>query len=79
MKKLTKRQREMSRDTYKQLAWNIENYKNGIARREASGGTADDLPEMREQLQRWQNLYAVAIIICETQGEYNDICENSWN
>ena len=78
MKRLTRRQREMSREALDGIAWEIRNITNGIARREARGGSAD-LPQLLERRQRLENLRDQAIVICETEYEMDRIAENSWS
>lgn len=78
MKRLTKRQREMSREEYDHIAWEINNLTFGIMNRERNGNVAE-IPELRNRIEMLTNLRARAIIICETQDEMNIIAENSWS
>lgn len=79
MKKLTKRQREMSREHFDRLNWDIGNITEGIQRRERSKKTWSDLPQLRVELAIAIHLRDQAIIICETEDDMNNIAENSWS
>lgn len=78
MTRLTRRQREMSREEYDHIAWEINNLTFGIMNRERNGNVAE-IPEFRNRIQMLQNLREQAIIICETSDEMNIIAENSWS
>jgi hypothetical protein len=77
MKRLTKRQREMCREEFDSIAWEINNLEFGIMNRERNGNVAE-IPEMRNRIEMLKNLRSQAIIICETYDEMNIIAENSW-
>jgi len=81
MKRLTKRQREMSQERFNSIVWQIGNIEAGIIRREASGNdnAIAELPGLRNRLKALVNLRDQAVIICETNDDMNIIAENSWS
>jgi hypothetical protein len=79
MKKLSKRQREMSRETLENNQTKISILKSGIAGRE--NGTIEnnsDLADLRAKLEYLEAVNAQAIIICETDADMDIIAENTW-
>jgi hypothetical protein len=81
MKRLTKSQREMSREEFDHITWEIQNLQFGIMNRERMGTepALAEIPGLRDRIRMLGTLQNQAIIICETENEMNDIAENSWS
>lgn len=76
--RLKKRDREMSREGFERLAWEISNLTDGITRRESGFVNASDLEDLKKRLEYKIRLRDTAIILCDTDAQKNLIAENSW-
>ena len=76
--RLKKCDREMSREGFDGLTWDISNIEHGIVRRESGYANASDLEDLKKRLAHKKALRDSAIIICETEDQKNIMAENSW-
>lgn len=76
--RLKKCEREMSREGFESLAWDISNIEDGITRRESGRANASDLEDLKKRLEYKIRLRDSAIILCDTDAQKNIIAENSW-
>lgn len=76
--RLKKCDREMSREGFDRLTWEINNIREGVARRESGRANASDLEDLKKRLEYKIRLRDTAIILCDTDAQKNIIAENSW-